>query len=353
MQAIAVSAPANVKSSPVSVESVSNSEDGRPFDDVLQGAMGDESEETVDQVGDKAEVEIAGEASEESGTDLPQLATAFPGDLSDQTIALEELSAEVSDETVVLAPMLASPLDIKTLPDTMKTPATPATIDLLATEDTIVDIAKMPVNVKEGGSAITTVPVLANKVAFDSVMPLAPVIDKAEADARGINLDAMSAAVDKGQVTQHAVSKLTSSAMATEVRVPVGEKGWNEAMAQKISFLIGKQVQQAEIRLSPDNMGPIEMKLSIHNDQANIQLAAQNQSVREALESSIPRLREMLSDQSFQQLNVDVNSGWKNAEQNSQFSSSGTGEDSLEEGDLVDSVTNAIIESKGLLDQFA
>lgn len=169
-----------------------------------------------------------------------------------------------------------------------------------------------------------------------------------------IQSDAIGSMAEKGTATQNAVSKLSSTAMTTEVRVPLGEKGWNDAMAQKISWLVGKQIQQAEIRLNPENMGPIEMKINIQNDQTNIQIAAQQLNVREALEAAIPRLREMMAEQSFQQVNVNVNSGWKNPNNQDAHTGNMAGsESSQDEGNTQDEgvVSNQKV-SDGLVDHF-
>ncbi len=94
---------------------------------------------------------------------------------------------------------------------------------------------------------------------------------------------------------------------ALPIHTPMGEKGWDQAMGERILWMVGRQVQGAEVRITPPQLGPVEIQISIRNDQANVTFTAQHGVVRDALEASIPRLREMLSENNLQLANVDVN----------------------------------------------
>ncbi|VAX06965.1 hypothetical protein MNBD_GAMMA26-1994 [hydrothermal vent metagenome] len=91
------------------------------------------------------------------------------------------------------------------------------------------------------------------------------------------------------------------------VDVPPGEKGWDQAMGERILWMVGRQLQGAAIRITPPHLGPIDIRILIHNDQANVSFAAHHGVVRDALEAAIPRLREMLGENNLQLVNVDVN----------------------------------------------
>ncbi len=91
------------------------------------------------------------------------------------------------------------------------------------------------------------------------------------------------------------------------IHTPVGEKGWDQAMGERILWMVGRQVQGAELRVTPPQLGPVEIRISIRNDQANVTFTTQHAVVREALEASMPRLREMLNENNLQLASVDVN----------------------------------------------
>ena len=93
---------------------------------------------------------------------------------------------------------------------------------------------------------------------------------------------------------------------AATVAVPFGERGWERALGDKVVWLVGQQLQAAEVRLNPPHLGPIEVRLTLHGNDASVSFTAANGAVRDALEQAVPRLREMLAEQSLNVVNVDV-----------------------------------------------
>jgi len=93
---------------------------------------------------------------------------------------------------------------------------------------------------------------------------------------------------------------------ATGVGVHVDDPDWGEQMSQKIVWLSGRNIQSAEVQLTPAELGPIEVKISIQNDQASVVFNAQHASVRELLEANIHRLREMMGENGVDLGDVNV-----------------------------------------------
>lgn len=90
------------------------------------------------------------------------------------------------------------------------------------------------------------------------------------------------------------------------ISLPVGEKGWDNVLSNRIMWMVGSQMQQASLHITPRHLGPVDIQVSIQNDQTNISFLTNNAAVKEALESAIPRLREMFADNNMQLVNVDV-----------------------------------------------
>ncbi|RLJ20094.1 flagellar hook-length control protein FliK [bacterium endosymbiont of Escarpia laminata] len=90
------------------------------------------------------------------------------------------------------------------------------------------------------------------------------------------------------------------------VDVPVSQPGWDQAVGKRIQWMLGRNIQSAEIKLTPPNMGPMEIRISVQNDQASVSFIAQQPLTREALEAAIPRLRDMLGEANLNLANVDV-----------------------------------------------
>ena len=64
-----------------------------------------------------------------------------------------------------------------------------------------------------------------------------------------------------------------------------------ERLNQHISFMIGDQVQSAQIAVTPADLGPVEVRVTMVGDEAKIQLSATHAATREALNEALPRLR--------------------------------------------------------------
>ena len=64
-----------------------------------------------------------------------------------------------------------------------------------------------------------------------------------------------------------------------------------ERLNQHISFMIGDHLQTAQIAVTPADLGPVEVRVTLVGDEAKIQLTATHAATREALNEALPRLR--------------------------------------------------------------
>lgn len=103
------------------------------------------------------------------------------------------------------------------------------------------------------------------------------------------------------------VAETRGNVMAT-VQVPVGNAGWDNALGQKVVWMVGQQQQVAELHLNPPHLGPMEVRLSISNDQVSALFVSHQPAVREAIEAAMPRLREILADSGMMLGNATVSS---------------------------------------------
>ncbi|WP_366512293.1 flagellar hook-length control protein FliK [Neptunomonas sp.] len=58
-----------------------------------------------------------------------------------------------------------------------------------------------------------------------------------------------------------------------------------------------QQVQTATIQLDPPELGSLQVKLQIFQEQVSVTFTSPHAGVRDAVEQSLPRLREMLAEQ--------------------------------------------------------
>lgn len=78
--------------------------------------------------------------------------------------------------------------------------------------------------------------------------------------------------------------------------IPVAAQGWQVAFAQKVVWLANDEHQVAHLQLNPPHLGPVEIILTLSGDNASASFVAQHAPVREAIESALPRLKEMLAE---------------------------------------------------------
>lgn len=92
-------------------------------------------------------------------------------------------------------------------------------------------------------------------------------------------------------------------------RIPVPvhqQREFGEAVGQRVMLMLGREMQGARIELNPVDLGPVEINLQLRGNEANVHFGAAHALTREVIEAALPRLREMLAEQGFTQVNVNV-----------------------------------------------
>lgn len=88
----------------------------------------------------------------------------------------------------------------------------------------------------------------------------------------------------------------SSQAKLYTIDLPVQESGWDKAISERVLLIANGKLQNAEIRLSPADLGPLRVQVAIDDGTANVSFQAQHALTREAIELAMPRLREMLAE---------------------------------------------------------
>ncbi len=137
-------------------------------------------------------------------------------------------------------------------------------------------------------------------------------------------------------------------------------------LGARVMLMAGQKWQEAEIQLEPQGMGKIRVQLSIDQEQqTNVQFMVQHSQAKEALDQSLPRLREILTQNGLQPGQTQVqhqaanNSGqsWNQqmannsaAEQQTRRESSQSGNafSSLNDDEIAQTVTVSASEAAGI-----
>lgn len=87
---------------------------------------------------------------------------------------------------------------------------------------------------------------------------------------------------------------------------PFTDPGWNQQLGERVQWLTDKAVPVAELRLNPQHLGPISVRIDMDHDKASIAFSAHHAMVRDAIEAAVPKLREMLGAQQLNLIDVNV-----------------------------------------------
>lgn len=151
-------------------------------------------------------------------------------------------------------------------------------------------------------TAIGEPPVAFGKALSEAGQQAAQALNAAPAEAPAANaaLAALQAAVQAVHAPAGHVDKLTPA---------VGTPAWDQALGQKIVWMAQGGEQSATLTMNPPDLGPMQVVLSVSNNQATVDFMSAQPEVRQALESALPRLREMMGESGVQLGQANVSAG--------------------------------------------
>lgn len=140
------------------------------------------------------------------------------------------------------------------------------------------------------------------------------------------------------------------------VQSPLNAEGFGREFSEKVGWVINAKLPSAQIKLNPEHLGPVEMSVEVEEKQARVHFVALHGLTREAIEQSLPRLREALEQQglSLQQADISDFSQRGDSQQERldgvanepQPEIAGSDDDAATEAPIV------LVENSGLIDTF-
>lgn len=182
--------------------------------------------------------------------------------------------------------------------------------------------------------------------------------DQASGDQAGKSTES-SAEADKSlsAITNDIARMNTVVRNDNRVEVPamtrhVNDPAWNQELGEKLVWMHKQALPSAELRLNPEHLGPVLIKIDVHNDQASIAFTAQNQGVKDAIEAAIPKLREMLNGQQLSLADVNVSQHQSEQRQSPRDFFQAAGDQGRNSGGQADDeLDEAMRESKNIADE--
>jgi flagellar hook-length control protein FliK len=163
----------------------------------------------------------------------------------------------------------------------------------LVTSPTLVPIAK------EGLTEEQKIMALSNMVKSKGLASTAIIPERTTVGSAGFSPAITS--------TNAPVTAVMSAGQPTlDLQPGLKSEAWSRVLSSRVIWMAREGVQQASLKLNPVNMGPVEVKLHMHNEQANISFIAQHAATRDALEQALPRLRESFQENGMELAHADV-----------------------------------------------
>ena len=275
--------------------------------------------------------------------------------VTEQPVAQVEMGVMSQELNKATQPMLAqvmqsSVMDAKT--------ATKGTEGIKLTEGLITDVN---VNIHEKPLTLTPQDTItpvntASTASLTQDISLAESVDNLE----GIQANLTQTNKDLTQSSKMLSPALQNSgadkvlAGQAKIDVPPSNPQFTDQVAQRIGIMATEQLQTARIQLDPPELGSLEIKIRVQQDQVSVAFSSGHQVVRDALESQAPRLREMLEQQGVELTDVNVSDQQqKQTGEGGEGELTGQGGDDWNEDDMEEASILTEAQSDSLVDYFA
>ena len=129
------------------------------------------------------------------------------------------------------------------------------------------------------------------------------------------------AAGDASQNLARAVEMLSQSHRAAPVAVTdtvlthARDPRWADDFSNRVSLLVRGGESTASLSMTPLDLGPVEVNVTVKESQATILFSASQADTRALIEASLPKLRELLAAQGFNLSDASVSSGFSRSQQ--------------------------------------
>jgi flagellar hook-length control protein FliK len=96
-----------------------------------------------------------------------------------------------------------------------------------------------------------------------------------------------------GQLANQQVQQAINRPMHT----PVGSEAWADEIGTRVVMMTESGNHTASLKLSPEHLGPLEINITVRDEKASVWFGAAHADTRAAIETALPRLREMFEAQ--------------------------------------------------------
>lgn len=139
---------------------------------------------------------------------------------------------------------------------------------------------------------------------------LDPTASKADAGAADTTTQDATAGIARAAEWLSHGPRHIAGAAHDSIPTPIHSPRWAEDFSTRVALMVRGGESTASLQLSPLDLGPVEISVTVRDSQASIHFGAAQADTRALIEASIPRLREMLAAQGFNLLDASVSQGF-------------------------------------------
>lgn len=139
------------------------------------------------------------------------------------------------------------------------------------------------------------------------------------------------------------------------MQASAGTPAFAQELGQQVAWLGGQDIKQARIRLHPEDLGELDVKVSVQHGSVDVSFIAQHPQAVHAVQQTLSQLDSMLAHHGLSLGQAQVGQGGSGSAQGQAANANGTsgGEAGSGEGSELAAVAAPIVKAVGLLDMFA
>lgn len=172
---------------------------------------------------------------------------------------------------------------------------------------------------------------------------------------RSNTLDALNSLMSSPLPQAQPAAQATPPPHALAMQSTVGTPAFAQELGQQVAWLGGQDIKEARIRLHPEDLGPLDVRVSVKQDHVDVSFIAQHPQAVHAVQQTLGQLDTLLAHHGLSLGHAEVGQGSRGNE-SGQGASSGAArantDDSQESSGLA-AVAAPVIKAIGLLDTFA
>ncbi len=126
------------------------------------------------------------------------------------------------------------------------------------------------------------------------------------ADSRDAGMAGSQVGFLHNQPAGSAPTATTPAAVQTQLTTPLDHPAWGNELGQKLVWMVADKHHVAEMHINPPQLGPVDIKLTVDGNETTAVFTSPHSEVRQVLESSLPKLREVLAESGIMLGNASV-----------------------------------------------